>query len=51
MTCEAESDHQWLGVSLSRQPGDKGGHILVTYTLPVLTHAHALPFKCINTPG
>ncbi|XP_045909625.1 integrin alpha-4 [Micropterus dolomieu] len=28
MTCEAESDHQWLGVSLSRQPGDKGGHIL-----------------------
>uniref|UniRef100_A0A3B4YHB7 Integrin subunit alpha 4 n=1 Tax=Seriola lalandi dorsalis TaxID=1841481 RepID=A0A3B4YHB7_SERLL len=25
-TCEAESDHQWLGVSLSRQPGDKGGH-------------------------
>ncbi|XP_035532418.1 integrin alpha-4 [Morone saxatilis] len=27
-TCEAESDHQWLGVSLSRQPGDNGGHIL-----------------------
>lgn len=27
-TCEAESDHQWLGVSLSRQPGDSGGHIL-----------------------
>uniref|UniRef100_A0A672Z4Z3 Uncharacterized protein n=1 Tax=Sphaeramia orbicularis TaxID=375764 RepID=A0A672Z4Z3_9TELE len=27
-TCEAESDHQWLGVSLSRQPGDNG-HILV----------------------
>ncbi|XP_029980884.1 integrin alpha-4 [Sphaeramia orbicularis] len=26
-TCEAESDHQWLGVSLSRQPGDNG-HIL-----------------------
>uniref|UniRef100_UPI003AAB99F2 integrin alpha-4-like n=1 Tax=Centroberyx gerrardi TaxID=166262 RepID=UPI003AAB99F2 len=25
-TCEAESDNQWLGVSLSRQPGD--GHIL-----------------------
>uniref|UniRef100_A0A665WCL6 Integrin alpha 4 n=1 Tax=Echeneis naucrates TaxID=173247 RepID=A0A665WCL6_ECHNA len=25
-TCEAESDHQWLGVSLSRQPGDQGGH-------------------------
>lgn len=29
-TCEAESDHQWLGVSLSRQPGDNGGHVLVT---------------------
>ncbi|XP_068602586.1 integrin alpha-4 [Brachionichthys hirsutus] len=27
-TCEAESNHQWLGVSLSRQPGDSGGHIL-----------------------
>ncbi|XP_023276644.1 integrin alpha-4 [Seriola lalandi dorsalis] len=27
-TCEAESDHQWLGVSLSRQPGDKGGHVM-----------------------
>ncbi|CAN9497605.1 unnamed protein product [Ophioblennius macclurei] len=27
-TCEAESDHQWLGVSLSRQPGGNGGHIL-----------------------
>uniref|UniRef100_A0A8D3CPW9 Integrin subunit alpha 4 n=1 Tax=Scophthalmus maximus TaxID=52904 RepID=A0A8D3CPW9_SCOMX len=27
-TCEGESDHQWLGVSLSRQPGDKGGHIM-----------------------
>ncbi|XP_053295420.1 integrin alpha-4 [Pleuronectes platessa] len=27
-TCEAESDHQWLGVSLSRQPGDNGGHVL-----------------------
>ncbi|KAM7406747.1 hypothetical protein PAMA_002791 [Pampus argenteus] len=27
-TCEPESDHQWLGVSLSRQPGDSGGHIL-----------------------
>lgn len=26
-TCEAESDHQWLGVSLSRQPGDNG-HVL-----------------------
>ncbi|KAM3842351.1 integrin alpha-4 [Diretmus argenteus] len=26
-TCEAESDNQWLGVSLSRQPGD--GHVLV----------------------
>ncbi|KAM9850441.1 integrin alpha-4 [Aulostomus maculatus] len=26
-TCEAESDYQWLGVSLSRQPGDSG-HIL-----------------------
>ncbi|XP_029936371.1 integrin alpha-4 [Myripristis murdjan] len=25
-TCEAESDNQWLGVSLSRQPGN--GHIL-----------------------
>ncbi|XP_061735384.1 integrin alpha-4 isoform X2 [Nerophis ophidion] len=30
-TCEAESDHQWLGVSLSRQPGNVaggGGHVL-----------------------
>ncbi|KAM9342286.1 integrin alpha-4 [Pholidichthys leucotaenia] len=27
-TCESETDHQWLGVSLSRQPGDNGGHIL-----------------------
>ncbi|XP_041662836.1 integrin alpha-4 isoform X2 [Cheilinus undulatus] len=27
-TCEAESDHQWLGVSLSRQPGDNKGHVL-----------------------
>ncbi|KAK5860942.1 hypothetical protein PBY51_022381 [Eleginops maclovinus] len=27
-TCNAESDNQWLGVSLSRQPGDNGGHIL-----------------------
>ncbi|CAJ1079805.1 integrin alpha-4 [Xyrichtys novacula] len=27
-TCEAENDHQWLGVSLSRQPGDNGGLIL-----------------------
>ncbi|XP_040913202.1 integrin alpha-4 isoform X2 [Toxotes jaculatrix] len=27
-TCEAESDHQWLGVSLSRQPGNNGGHVL-----------------------
>uniref|UniRef100_A0A3Q0SRR6 Integrin alpha 4 n=1 Tax=Amphilophus citrinellus TaxID=61819 RepID=A0A3Q0SRR6_AMPCI len=27
-TCESESDHQWLGVSLSRQPGKNGGHIL-----------------------
>ncbi|XP_070771040.1 integrin alpha-4 [Enoplosus armatus] len=27
-TCESESDHQWLGVSLSRQPGNNGGHIL-----------------------
>ncbi|KAM3608330.1 uncharacterized protein V6R79_023077 [Siganus canaliculatus] len=27
-TCEAESDNQWLGVSLSRQPGDNGGHVL-----------------------
>uniref|UniRef100_A0A3B5MXR6 Integrin alpha 4 n=1 Tax=Xiphophorus couchianus TaxID=32473 RepID=A0A3B5MXR6_9TELE len=24
-TCEPESDHQWLGVSLSRQPGENGG--------------------------
>lgn len=32
-TCEAESDHQWLGVSLSRQPGDNGGHILVTHSI------------------
>lgn len=31
-TCESESDHQWLGVSLSRQPGDNRGHILVTTT-------------------
>ncbi|XP_028249714.1 integrin alpha-4 isoform X2 [Parambassis ranga] len=27
-TCEADNDHQWLGVSLSRQPGDLGGHVL-----------------------
>ncbi|KAM9347864.1 integrin alpha-4 [Symphorus nematophorus] len=27
-TCEADSNHQWLGVSLSRQPGDNGGHVL-----------------------
>ncbi|XP_068428471.1 integrin alpha-4 isoform X2 [Clinocottus analis] len=27
-TCDAESDHQWLGVSLSRQTGVDGGHIL-----------------------
>ncbi|KAG8000941.1 Integrin alpha-4 [Nibea albiflora] len=27
-TCESDSDQQWLGVSLSRQPGDNGGHIL-----------------------
>ncbi|XP_068592739.1 integrin alpha-4 isoform X2 [Cebidichthys violaceus] len=27
-TCDAESDHQWLGVSLSRQPGVNGGHVL-----------------------
>ncbi|KAM9709420.1 integrin alpha-4 [Menidia menidia] len=27
-TCLAESDHQWLGVSLSRQPGEHGGHVL-----------------------
>uniref|UniRef100_A0A674NKI0 Integrin subunit alpha 4 n=1 Tax=Takifugu rubripes TaxID=31033 RepID=A0A674NKI0_TAKRU len=27
-TCKADSDHQWLGVSLSRQPGDNGGHVL-----------------------
>ncbi|XP_072252673.1 integrin alpha-4 [Leuresthes tenuis] len=27
-TCEAESDHQWLGVSLSRQPAENGGHVL-----------------------
>uniref|UniRef100_A0AAQ4REZ0 Integrin subunit alpha 4 n=1 Tax=Gasterosteus aculeatus aculeatus TaxID=481459 RepID=A0AAQ4REZ0_GASAC len=27
-TCDAESDHQWLGVSLSRQPGVDGGYIL-----------------------
>ncbi|KAI3356102.1 hypothetical protein L3Q82_017363, partial [Scortum barcoo] len=27
-TCEAEQDHQWLGVSLSRQPGDNGGHVV-----------------------
>lgn len=27
-TCEADSNNQWLGVSLSRQPGDNGGHIL-----------------------
>ncbi|XP_034042014.1 integrin alpha-4 [Thalassophryne amazonica] len=29
MTCEAERDDQWLGVSLSRQDGNRGGHILV----------------------
>nr|XP_046259995.1 integrin alpha-4 [Scatophagus argus] len=27
-TCESDSNHQWLGVSLSRQPGDNGGHVL-----------------------
>lgn len=27
-TCEGESTHQWLGVSLSRQPGAQGGHVL-----------------------
>uniref|UniRef100_A0A3Q2VM08 Integrin alpha 4 n=1 Tax=Haplochromis burtoni TaxID=8153 RepID=A0A3Q2VM08_HAPBU len=27
-TCEAEQDHQWMGVSLSRQPEKEGGHIL-----------------------
>ncbi|XP_053184061.1 integrin alpha-4 [Scomber japonicus] len=27
-TCQAESDNQWLGVSLSRQPRNKGGDIL-----------------------
>lgn len=27
-TCEADGNHQWLGVSLSRQPGDNGGHVL-----------------------
>uniref|UniRef100_I3JIG4 Integrin subunit alpha 4 n=1 Tax=Oreochromis niloticus TaxID=8128 RepID=I3JIG4_ORENI len=27
-TCEAERDHQWMGVSLSRQPEKEGGHIL-----------------------
>ncbi|XP_014915115.1 integrin alpha-4 isoform X1 [Poecilia latipinna] len=27
-TCEPESDHQWLGVSLSRQPGENGGRVL-----------------------
>ncbi|KAM8856227.1 integrin alpha-4 isoform 2-T5 [Spinachia spinachia] len=27
-TCDPESDHQWLGVSLSKQPGVDGGHIL-----------------------
>ncbi|XP_057707532.1 integrin alpha-4 isoform X2 [Corythoichthys intestinalis] len=26
-TCKADSERQWLGVSLSRQPGD-GGHVL-----------------------
>ena len=34
-TCEGESDHQWLGVSLSRQPGGRtedGGHVLVGLT-------------------
>ncbi|MEQ2239843.1 hypothetical protein ILYODFUR_008772 [Ilyodon furcidens] len=30
-TCEPESDHQWLGVSLSRQPGENGGHVLVMH--------------------
>ncbi|KAJ0070616.1 hypothetical protein NL108_016900, partial [Boleophthalmus pectinirostris] len=27
-TCEGESAHQWLGVSLSRQPGPQGGNVL-----------------------
>lgn len=45
-TCEADSNHQWLGVSLSRQPGDNGGHILVTHTLSH-THMHL----CRNTTG
>lgn len=31
-TCEGESDHQWLGVSLSRQPGEEGGRVLVMHS-------------------
>lgn len=30
-TCEPESDHQWLGVSLSRQLGENGGRVLVMH--------------------
>uniref|UniRef100_A0A3Q2CR47 Integrin alpha-2 domain-containing protein n=1 Tax=Cyprinodon variegatus TaxID=28743 RepID=A0A3Q2CR47_CYPVA len=46
-TCEAESDHQWLGVSLSRQSSENGGLILV---MPHLFHSccpycyYLLPF-------
>lgn len=36
-TCEADGNHQWLGVSLARQPGDHGGHVLVTNTLVFLS--------------
>lgn len=39
-TCEADSNHQWLGVSLSRQPGDNGGRILVTHTFLSPKHRH-----------
>lgn len=38
-TCEADGNHQWLGVSLSRQPGDNGGHVLVTNA--------SAPLKCV----
>lgn len=36
-TCVADGNHQWLGVSLSRQPGDNGGHVLVINTLAFLS--------------
>ncbi|KAF3843307.1 hypothetical protein F7725_002156, partial [Dissostichus mawsoni] len=42
-TCDPESDHQWLGVSLSRQPGDNGGHILITRRSSVRIMGHVRP--------